>query len=98
MRRQIAASEKMIGLLKRAAELKARIDDEQANHDRRLERQLARLRFLISAAILADVQDNLELKTCVVAVLQRRVSADRDVEFLKEQGWYEQNTRNAGSS
>jgi hypothetical protein len=79
---------KLALLLKRAGEIKAKIDAEQAKLKSRDERMERRLRAIIATAILAEAEENKEVKTLVINILKRRVTG-KEAEFLQEQGYGE---------
>jgi hypothetical protein len=82
---------RLAALRKRAAQLTARIELEEAKDRGRARKEDTRLKVLIGAAFLADVAVSPEgrqgRKAHVCDVLKRAIPAPRDREFLKTKGW-----------
>jgi hypothetical protein len=79
---------KLAMLRKRAAELKARITQAEAQEKTKARKEETLEKVLIGAAFLADIKQHPETRAGVAAVLQRAITAERDREFLKAKGWF----------
>ena len=78
---------KLAALRKREAEIKARIAEAEATEKAKARKEDTRVKVLIGAAFLADVEHNPDTRGAVVAVLERAIVAPKDRAFLKEKGW-----------
>lgn len=67
--------------------LEAQLAAEEAKEKSRARKEDTRLKVLVGAAILADVQLKPETRAGLKAVLERAITATRDRDFLKEKGW-----------
>jgi hypothetical protein len=74
-------------LRQRAAKLKAQMATLEAKEKAKARTEDTRLKVLIGAAFLADVEQHEETRAGVKAVLERAITAPRDREFLKLKGW-----------
>lgn len=83
----MATTGKLEALRKREANIKAQIAQLEASRKSRLRKEDTRLKVLVGAAILADVELHPETRAGVEAVLKRAISAPRDRDFLKAKGW-----------
>lgn len=91
----MSKQEKIEALRKKEAQIKAKLAalEKQANAEKRKED--TRLKVLIGAAILADIDSQEALnpsfaaqqKTTLRTVLERAIQAPRDREFLIAKGW-----------
>jgi hypothetical protein len=79
---------KLAVLRKRAAELKARITQAEAQEKAKARKEETREKVLIGAAFLADIKQHPETRAGVVEVLKRGIVAPKDREFLKARGWF----------
>jgi len=79
--------DKLAALRKREAELKARIAQEEAKAKAQARKDDTRLKVLIGAAFVSDIDRNPETRAGVVAVLERAIVAPKDRAFLKSKGW-----------
>jgi hypothetical protein len=78
---------KLEALRKREATIKAQIAQLEASAKAIRRKEDTRLKVLVGAAILSDVELHPETRAGVEAVLKRAISAPRDREFLKGKGW-----------
>jgi len=78
---------KLEQLRKKEALLKAQIAAAESAMSAKARKEDTRLKVLIGAAYLNDVEVHPETRTGVKAVLQRGITAERDQNFLKEKGW-----------
>jgi hypothetical protein len=83
----MATTSKLDALRKQRALIAARIAEAEAKEKAKARKEDTRLKVLIGAAIIADVSLHPETRAGVEAVLQRAITADRDVAFLKSKGW-----------
>ena len=73
-------------LLKREA-MNAKISAAQAlikEHDRRED---TRLKVLVGAALLTDVQHHPETRAGIAAAINRAITSEKDRQFLQAKGW-----------
>jgi hypothetical protein len=78
---------KLEALRQRQAALNAQIAELEAREKARRRKEDTRLKVLVGAAILADVELHPETRAGVQAILKRAITAPRDREFLKAKGW-----------
>jgi septal ring factor EnvC (AmiA/AmiB activator) len=83
----MATTGKLETLRQRADKLKAQIAQLEAAESARKRKEDTRLKVLVGAATLADVELHPETRAGVEAVLKRGIVAPRDREFLKAKGW-----------
>jgi hypothetical protein len=81
------ANEKLEALRQRKARLEAQIAATEAVESAKKRKEDTRLKVLVGAAILADVELHPETRAGVETVLKRAISATRDRDFLKSKGW-----------
>jgi hypothetical protein len=81
------ANEKVDALRQRKARLEAQIAAIEAAEGAKKRKEDTRLKVLVGAAILADVELHPETRAGIEAVLKRAISAPRDRDFLKAKGW-----------
>jgi hypothetical protein len=81
------ANEKVDALRQRKARLEAQIAAIEAAESAKKRKEDTRLKVLVGAAMLADVELHPETRAGVEAVLKRAINAPRDREFLKAKGW-----------
>jgi hypothetical protein len=78
---------KLDQLRKKADELKARIAAAESAVNAKARKEDTRQKVLIGAAFLNDVEVHPETRAGVKVVLRRAITAERDINFLKEKGW-----------
>jgi hypothetical protein len=78
---------KLDALRKKQDALRAKIAKLEAREKAVAQREATRLKVIVGAAILANVNVNPESRAGVVAVLERAVAAQRDRAFLKGKNW-----------
>jgi hypothetical protein len=78
---------KLEALRKREATIKAQIAQLEASAKAIQRKEDTRLKVLVGAAILADIELHPETRAGVEAVLKRGIVAPRDREFLAAKGW-----------
>ena len=78
---------KLETLLEKQAQIAAQIAEAQRLENAKARKRDTRLKVIVGAACLADAAIHDDLKTTVRAVLERAVTAPRDREFLKAEGW-----------
>lgn len=88
MARANISNQKLELLRKRQAEIAARIAQVEASEKARGRKEDTRLKILIGAALIADTTLHPETRAGIQAVLRRAIKAPRDVDFLKDKGWF----------
>jgi hypothetical protein len=83
----MAGSGKLEALRKREAEIKAQIAKAEALEKNKRRKEDTRIKVLIGAAFVTDIDRNPETRAGVVAVLDRAIVAPKDRAFLKSKGW-----------
>lgn len=83
----MAGNDKLEALRKRKEQLQAQIAAQEAKEKAKARKEDTRLKVIVGAAILADVNLHPETRAGVAAVLERAITAQRDREFLKSKGW-----------
>jgi hypothetical protein len=78
---------KLETLQKQRERLQARIAEEEGKLKSKTRKEDTRLKILVGAAFLNDVEHHPETRASVLAVLERGITIDRDREFLKAKGW-----------
>jgi hypothetical protein len=78
---------KLEALQKQRDEIQAKIAEVEAKLKSKTRKEETRLKILVGAAFLNDVEHHPETRAAVLAVLERGISIDRDREFLKTKGW-----------
>ena len=86
-RRPRMVNNKLETLEKQRARIQARITEEEAKLKAKTRKEDTRLKILVGAAFLNDVEHHPETRAGVLAVLERGITIDRDREFLKTKGW-----------
>jgi hypothetical protein len=74
-------------LREKQKQIQAKIEALEAKNKIQTRKEDTRLKVLIGAAFLADVQHHEETRAGIKTVLQRAITAVQDKEFLKEKGW-----------
>ncbi len=77
---------KLEALQRKKEEIQARISEEEAKLKAKTRKEETRLKILVGAAFLNDVEHHPETRATVLAVLERGITIDRDREFLKTKG------------
>lgn len=83
----MTANAKLEALRKKREQIAAQIAAVEAAEKKKARKEDTRLKVLVGAATLADVELHPETRAGVQAVLQRAITAPRDREFLKTKGW-----------
>lgn len=83
----MATNTKLEALRKRREQIAAQITAAEAQIKLKARKEDTRLKVLIGAAMIADTSLYPETRAGVEAVLQRAITADRDVAFLRSKGW-----------
>lgn len=83
----MAGNGKLEALRKRKEQLQAQIAEQEAKEKAKARKEDTRLKVIVGAAILADVNLHPETRAGVVAVLEKAITAPRDREFLQSKGW-----------
>ncbi len=83
----MATDEKLEALRKRRAQIEAQIAAAESAQKAKARKEDTRLKVLVGAAILADVELHPETRAGVEAVLKRAIIAPRNRDFLKGKGW-----------
>gem|GEM_PF-2699481 len=74
-------------LKERKAKIEKQITAIMTRETAQERKDLTRLKILIGAALLADSKINPETAAFIEVVLQRAITENRDVVFLKNKGW-----------
>jgi len=77
---------KLETLEKQRARIQARIAEEEAKLKSKTRKEDTRLKILVGAAFLNDVEHHPETRAGVLAVLERGITIDRDREFPQDKG------------
>ena len=80
-------NQKLDTLLKRKAQLEARIAEEQAKQKKLSRKDDTRLKIIVGAAMIANAELYPDTRPGIVEVLRKAVVAPRDREFLQSKGW-----------
>jgi len=80
------AVNKLEALQKKKEQIQARITEEEAKLKAKTRKEDTRLKILVGAAFLNDIEHHPETRATVLAVLERGITIDRDREFLKTKG------------
>jgi len=83
----MATKDKLEALRKREAEIKARIAEAEAKEKAQSRKEDTRVKVLVGAAFLADIEKNPETRSLVLSVVDRAIVNPKDREFLKSKGW-----------
>jgi large subunit ribosomal protein L7/L12 len=83
----MATKDKLEALRKREAEIKARIAEAEAKEKAQSRKEDTRVKVLVGAAFLADIDKNPETRALVLSVVERAIVNPKDREFLKSKGW-----------
>ena len=83
----MASNAKLDALRKKREQIAAQIAAVEAAEKKKARKEDTRLKVLVGAAILADMELHPETRAGVEAVLKRAITAPRDREFLKGKGW-----------
>jgi len=78
---------KLEALRKKQDAIRAKIAKLEAREKAAAQKELTRLRVIVGAAIVANVNLNPETRAGIVAVLRGSVATRRDREFLKLKNW-----------
>jgi len=78
---------KLEALQKHREQIQARIVEEEAKLKAKIRKDDTRLKILVGAAFLNDVEVHPETRAAVLAVLERGITIERDREFIKAKGW-----------
>jgi hypothetical protein len=74
-------------LRKRLKNTKAQIAAIEAKNQQQARKEDTRLKVLIGAAFLADLEHHEETRDLIKPILERAITAPRDRDFLKQKGW-----------
>jgi hypothetical protein len=83
----LMVNKKLETLQKQREQIQARIAEVEAKLKSKSRKEDTRLKILVGAAFLNDVEHHPETRAGVLAVLERGITIDRDREFLKTKGW-----------
>jgi hypothetical protein len=83
----IMVNDKLEALQKKREQIQARIAEEEAKLKSNTRKEDTRLKILLGAAFLNDVEHHPETRAAILAILERGITIDRDREFLKAKGW-----------
>lgn len=78
---------KLAALRKKEAELKAKIAAIEAQENAKRRKEDTRVKVLIGAAFVTDIEKNPDTRADVLKVIDRAITAEKDRAFLKSQGW-----------
>jgi hypothetical protein len=78
---------KLEALRNRQDAIRARIAKLEARQKATARKAETRLETIVGAAVLADIKLNPETRERIVAILEKRVTARRDRNFLKVNNW-----------
>lgn len=85
--RELSKVEKLIDAYTAAANLDKKIGELESKRTEQARKDDTRLKVIVGAAVLADVELKPETRRGVAELLVRAVAAPRDREFLKTKGW-----------
>jgi hypothetical protein len=83
----IKSTPQLDALRKKLESTKAKIAAIEASHKQQARKEDTRVKVLIGAAVLADVEHHEETRGAIRPILERAITAPRDREFLKQKGW-----------
>jgi hypothetical protein len=75
-------------LLERRSKLDRRIAEIERRKNGEARKNDTRVKILLGAATMNDVEKHPETRAGEIAKLHRAITKERDIEFLKNQGWW----------
>jgi len=84
----IAKRDPLAVLLERQERIKQRIAEIERRNSGAARKNDTRVKILLGAATMNDVEVHPETRAGEIAKLHRAITKERDIEFLKNQGWW----------